>query len=177
MITIYVDGSSRGNPGNGGYGFVVFDEDESPRILSAQSAQYPDVTNNRMELLGLLHALDYVEDYYPEEEVIIYSDSAYVVNSCNSWMENWARNGWLNSKKQTVENVDLMKALWEYFRRDFFHCELRKCDGHNGILGNELADYLATGKLQQFYNTADENGLIVEHFDARDFITRIIDWT
>ena len=177
MIAVYCDGSSRGNPGNGGYGFVLFDTNDPSRIIYARSAQYPDVTNNRMELLGLLHALDYIEDYYPEEDVVIYSDSAYTVNACNDWMHTWSKNGWINSKKQTVENVDLMKALWDYFRRDFFHCELRKCAGHDGVLHNELADLLARKSIDKFYETTDYEGIVVEDIEILDFITRITDWT
>ena len=177
MLEVYVDGSSRGNPGDGGYGIIIFDGEDSSNIIYARSAQYPNVTNNRMELLALLHALDYIEEKYPDEEVKIYSDSTYVVNSWNSWMSNWVQNGWRNSKKQQVENVDLMKALWDYCRRDFFHCSVNLCRGHDGVMGNEFADMLARGQTARFYNYALDEGYRIEDWEQNDFITRIVDYT
>lgn len=156
-IIVYTDGSSRGNPGSGGYGVILF-RDDSMEILYAESTQCENVTNNQMELAALLRALDYIEDNYPEDEVEIYSDSAYVVKSWNEWMPSWAQNGWINTKKQKVENIEYMKALWEYRRRDFFHCSVNICRGHDGVIGNEFADMLARGRVQNFYNEALDNG-------------------
>lgn len=156
-IIAYTDGSSRGNPGLGGYGVILLRGD-SMEILYAESTQCENVTNNQMELAALLRALDYIEDNYPEDKVEIYSDSAYVVKSWNEWMEGWARNGWVNTKKQQVENIGYMKALWEYRRRDFFHCSVEKCAGHRGVDGNEFADMLARGQVKRFYDTAIEDG-------------------
>lgn len=139
---IFTDGSSRGNPGKGGWGVVVMNE-EGSEMLDLQHDTEDHVTNNRMELKAMLCALGYAEsnlhDYF-----IIFSDSSYVVNSFNSWMSGWAANGWKNSKKQTVENVDLMRALYEYQKKDFPNFEVRQCKGHNGDIGNELADAVAT---------------------------------
>jgi ribonuclease HI len=67
-------------------------------------------------------------------------------------MRGWAANGWRNSKKVTVENADLMKALWGYISREFPNFEIQQCKGHNGDLGNELADALATKDLKKFEN-------------------------
>ena len=148
MKKIYVDGSSKGNPGVGGWAVVVMNEDET-----AISAQFfgteNNVTNNRMELKALLYALEYADEN-PDETFIIYSDSSYVVNSCNEWMRSWAANNWLNSKKQVVENVDYMKAIWFYLSKDFFNADIQKCKGHNGELGNELADALAQGNNKKY---------------------------
>lgn len=140
---IFTDGSSRGNPGKGGWAMVVMDPDES-RIFQVEADFEDYVTNNRMELKAMLCALNYAESN-PHDQFIVYSDSAYVVNSCNSWMSGWAANGWRNSKKVVVENVDLMKALWVCISRDFPNFEIKKCSGHTGAIGNELADAFCTG--------------------------------
>ena len=145
---IYTDGSSRGNPGPGGWGMVVMNE-EGSQILFEEHDSEDHVTNNRMELKAMICALGYAESH-PQDQFIIYSDSAYVVNSCNSWMRSWAANGWKNSKKQTVENVDLMQHIWSYLSRDFFNVEIKKCAGHAGDIGNELADALATGDMKKY---------------------------
>lgn len=145
---IYTDGSSRGNPGPGGWGMVVMNEDDSELIL-VEHENESMVTNNRMELKAMICALEYAAEY-PKHTFIIYSDSAYVVNSCNSWMHTWALNGWKNSKKVTVENVDLMKEIYSYLSRDFFNAEIKKCSGHTGEVGNELADAAATGNWNKF---------------------------
>ena len=144
----YTDGSSRGNPGPGGWGMIVMNESDTEiRFLEHDSEEH--VTNNRMELKAMICALGYAESH-PNDQFIIYSDSAYVVNSINSWMRTWASNGWRNSKKQEVENVDLMKMIWNYISRPFFNVEVRKCDGHSGDLGNELADAAATSNWQKY---------------------------
>ena len=172
-MIVYVDGSSRGNPGRGGFGVVIFEDEDETRILYARSSQYDGVTNNQMELAALLCALDYIEDYYPTEEVVIYSDSKYVVRACNEWMRTWSRNNWITTKNQPVENQHLMKPLWNYFKRGFFHCELRHCHGHEGIVGNELADFLARGNFDKFYAMIDEYNISLdklEDVDRRDSI-------
>ena len=145
---IFTDGSSRGNPGKGGWGMVVMNEDET-KILYTDSNTEDNVTNNRMELKAMICALEYAESN-PNDQFVIYSDSAYVVNSINSWMRGWAANCWRNSKKQIVENVDLMKTIWDYISRPFFNVEVRKCEGHKGDTGNELADAIATGDILKF---------------------------
>lgn len=144
----YTDGSSRGNPGAGGWGMIVMNEENS-EIIFLESSSEDNVTNNRMELKAMICALGYAESH-PNDQFIIFSDSAYVVNSCNSWMRGWAANGWRNSKKQTVENVDLMQAIWSYISRDFPNFEIRKCSGHAGDLGNELADAAATRNWKKY---------------------------
>lgn len=145
---IYTDGSARFNPGVGGWGTIVMNEEETEIVfLEQETAEY--TTNNRMELKALICALNYAESH-PQDQFIIYSDSAYVVNSYNSWIRGWAAKGWKNSKKQTVENLDLMQALYKFLLIEFFNAEVRKCDGHAGNIGNELADAAATSSWRKF---------------------------
>ena len=148
--TFYVDGSSKGNPGPGGFGVIELDtclrETYNSYIesysLNYEYAEYFDyVTNNQMELKAILHVLKLAADNQ-EEGYIIYSDSAYAVNSINDWIRGWAANGWVNSRKVTVENVDLMQEIYKYIDLDNYL--IRKIRGHDGELGNELADAAAT---------------------------------
>lgn len=149
----YTDGSSRGNPGPGGWGLIILNEQEDKVIFTENDRENP-TTNNRMELKAMIAALQYAAEH-DEDIFIIYSDSSYVVNSCNDWIWRWVKNNWRNSKKQEVENLDLMKEIYGYLSRDFFNAEVRKCEGHKGVAGNELADALATGHgyydLLEFY--------------------------
>lgn len=165
----YSDGSSRGNPGPGGWGLIILNEQEDKVVFTENDRENP-TTNNRMELTAILCALQYAESH-PNDTFIIYSDSAYAVNSCNTWMSGWAANGWKNSKKQTVENLDLMQAIYNLLSRDFFNAEVRKCSGHSGVAGNELADALATGHgyyaLLEHYGIepeVEESGWTVNEF-------------
>lgn len=145
---IYTDGSSRGNPGPGGWGVVVMDESNTQIIFTEHdSDEY--VTNNRMELKAMLCALGYAESH-PKDQFTIYSDSVYVVNSCNIWRHTWALNGWKNAKKQPVENLDLQKCIHDFLSRDFFNAEILSCKGHQGEVGNELADALATNNKHKY---------------------------
>lgn len=145
---IYTDGACSGNPGPGGWGMIVMNEEGNEIVFIEQDAE-DHTTNNRMELKAMICALGYAESH-PADQFIIHSDSAYVVNSCNSWMRGWAANGWRNSKKQEVENIDLMKAIWSYISRPFFNAEIVKCNGHAGELGNELADAAATRNWRKY---------------------------
>lgn len=120
------------------------------RIAYRYSRQFENVTNNQMELLALIHALELTQTKFKEEECFIYSDSAYCVNSFNLWIRNWAKNNWLNSKNQVVENLDLMKRLYKFLLIDFPNFEVNKCPGHAGIVENEIADALASNNQTKF---------------------------
>ena len=154
MIKMYCDGSSKANGqanNTGGYGLVVFRDD----IL----VQCIDTTNNREELKALIHALRLSQSTFKEEVCVIYSDSAYVVNMCNEWIRNWARNHWMNSKKVEVENIDLVKEIYNYIVLDFPNFQITKVPGHAGVLGNELADALATNNKAKFDKILSENDI------------------
>ena len=140
MKYIYTDGACSGNPGPGGWGYVVLDEND--QVENYGCGQSSPTTNNEMELTAILYAYDYIA-MHPEETFIVYTDSAYCLNSLTNWMFNWERNGWIKSDKKAPKNLDLFKDLFEIFNNPD-HAELRKVAGHSGILGNELADTLAT---------------------------------
>lgn len=149
MIKIYTDGSSRGNPGPGGSGVVAYN-DVHNELLSCVMNQEMYITNNQGELKALLLALEMTEKEFADETCIIYSDSAYVVNMCTSWIHNWAVNGWMNSKKQQVENYDLVRAIYRHLTRPNKNFDIQKVPGHSGLIGNELADALASNNMLKF---------------------------
>ena len=104
-----------------------------------------------MELKAILYAfLNYGVNINTNEFTnnipIVYSDSNYCVQTFNSWMFSWANNGWVKSNKKTPENLDLIKAYYDWYQKGY-RIDLRKVKGHNGIKWNELADLLATGKI------------------------------
>ena len=146
----YTDGSSKGNPGPGGYGVVEYDI-KSNTIFYTYSGYFKNVTNNQMELKAILHVIK-LAAADKENSYLVYSDSAYAVNSINTWMYGWARNGWINSKKKPVENLDLIQEIYSYLEFPMKNFDLRKINGHSGHLGNELADALAKGDKIKYNN-------------------------
>ena len=151
----YTDGACSGNPGPGGFGVVSLD---SHSINYAYSKQYKNTTNNREELKAIIHVLE-LAAANPKNEYLVYSDSAYAVNMINNWIWSWAKNNWLNSKKKEVENIDLVKEIYSYINKDFFNFQIKKCNGHAGELGNELADALATNNELKYNKIIKENNI------------------
>lgn len=146
-MTIYTDGSCIKNPGGpGGFGVVVLDDNEN--LITYHSERYDDTTNNRMELSAILWAfLQYgVPAAAGDNPPVVYSDSAYCVNTLTSWMFNWEKNGWIKGDKNKPENLDLIKPFFRYWKRGY-RIDLKKVKGHAGNKWNEMADALATGKF------------------------------
>ena len=139
----YTDGACSGNPGPGGYAVVSLEENE---LVYSYVEDFPNTTNNRMEMKALIEALKWArsENLFA---VPIYSDSAYVVNLYNDWMFKWARAGWTRSKGARVENLDLVKELYDL--SFLCSCEVLKIKGHDGVFDNELCDALASKNTQK----------------------------
>lgn len=159
MIKFFTDGSSRGNPGKGGYGIVIFKEDI---LIDCRTEQFDNVTNNQMELQAILIALQYIKDNNIKEECVIYSDSAYCVNICNDWIFTWAINNWKNSKKEQIKNYDLIIQLYPFLKKEFPNYSIQKVKGHDTCLGNNLADALATDNLIEFTKILKENNILYD---------------
>ena len=141
-MIFYVDGSCRGNPGPGGYGVVILDDNEN--LLGQYSHKEDNTTNNRQELKAILYVL---LNYGKNKNVpIVYSDSNYCVQTLTDWMYRWAKNNWIKSDKKSPENLDLIQAYYDLIQKGYM-IDLRKCKGHAGVKWNEMADALATGKL------------------------------
>jgi ribonuclease HI len=135
MTIIFTDGAARGNPGPGGWGAVVLTEDKAIELGGRED----HTTNNRMELLAVISALESVGE---EHEVIIYTDSAYVLNGATRWVKGWQKNKWKTSTKEDVLNKDLWEKILVVTTHKNIKWHLVK--GHAGTVGNERCDVIAT---------------------------------
>lgn len=156
MLYIYTDGSCKNNPGAGAFGIIVMNEENSA-VIHAYRKENNNTTNNREELKALLYALQYAIDN--NDEFIIYTDSSYSEKIINEWIPTWASNNWKNSKNKTVENLDLIKSLYYYYNIEFPNFQVKKIKGHNGDVGNELADAAATGDANKIIKIFKKNNL------------------
>lgn len=130
-IEIYTDGSCLGNPGPGGYGAVLIYKNHRKEI----SQGFFETTNNRMELLAAVAALDSLSEPC---KIDITTDSQYVKNGINQWIHNWRKNGWRTASKQPVKNADLWRQLdtavakhqvkWHWVKGHSGHPENERCD-------------------------------------------------
>lgn len=139
MIIIVSDGSSRGNPGPGGYGTIVIHGD----MVTEFAGYERKTTNNRMELMGVIRGLDYVLSHKLGDSVRVYSDSTYVLGGITAWLKNWKKNGWKTASKKPVLNQELWEDLDNKISK-LKRVEGVKVKGHAGVVLNERADFLAT---------------------------------
>ena len=140
-VVAYSDGSSRGNPGPGGFGAVLLYTDPAGQTHKRELSQgYQRTTNNRMELMGAIAALEALTRPCSVE---LHSDSQYVVKAFNAhWIDGWIRRGWKTSQKQPVKNVDLWNRLLAAMAPHDVSFVWVK--GHAGHDLNERCDELAT---------------------------------
>lgn len=143
QITVYTDGAARGNPGPGGYGVVMV----SGKHRKELSAGYKRTTNNRMELLAVIAALEAMK--MQGTFITIYTDSKYV---CEAVEKGWVFN-WQNKDFKGKKNADLWKRFLELYPKQ--HITFRWIKGHAGHKENEHCDKLAT-------NAADGNNLLTD---------------
>ena len=141
-ITIYTDGACSGNPGPGRWGAVLM----YGKAHKEMSGGEPLTTNNRMEMMGVIAAL---ETLTQKCHVKLHSDSAYVINCFRQkWYEKWERNGWITSGKKPVENKDLWERMLKVVRRH--DVEWIKVKGHSGDEWNDRCDELARVEAARF---------------------------
>ncbi|NLW89660.1 MAG: ribonuclease HI [Clostridiaceae bacterium] len=141
-VFVYTDGACSGNPGPGGWGAVLVCAGREKEVSGGERS----TTNNRMELVAAIEAMNLLKQPC---RVRVFSDSAYLVNAFRlGWIDNWKRNGWKNSARETVSNLDLWKDL---DRLSSIHqIEWIKVKGHSGHEYNERCDVLATSKASEF---------------------------
>ncbi len=137
---IYTDGACSGNPGPGGWGAVIFDQDNKQKNISGNEK---NTTNNRMELLAAIMSLKKIKS---NSEVVIFTDSTYVKNGITEWMKNWKKNGWKNSNKKPIKNKDLWVKLDKLCESNRVSWKWVK--GHSTNEFNNLADELATKAIK-----------------------------
>lgn len=155
-VTIYTDGSARGNPdGPGGYGVVLTFVDSKGEKHEKQLSQgYKKTTNNRMELMGVIVGLEALNKPC---EVEVISDSKYVTDAFNQkWIDSWIKKGWKRGKNEPVKNVDLWKRLLK--AKEPHNVVFTWVKGHDGHAYNELCDTLAT-------SAADSSNLLDDIID------------
>lgn len=139
-VEIYCDGACSGNPGPGGWGAILIYKGHEKEI----SGFFSESTNNRMELYAAISALRCLKESCI---VTIYTDSAYVSNAfLKGWIYGWQRNGWRNSKKKEVENLDLWMTLTNLCK-DHAQINWVKVKGHADNAYNNRCDQLATAQI------------------------------
>ena len=133
-MVIYTDGACRGNPGPGGWGAILIYGGHEKEICGGE----PDTTNNRMELMAAIQALELLSRPC---EVELYTDSQYVRSGISEWLSLWKARGWRTQSKGAVKNEDLWRRLDT--ARERHTIDWRWVKGHNGHPLNERADALA----------------------------------
>ncbi|MBK67649.1 MAG: ribonuclease HI [Rickettsiales bacterium] len=137
-VVIYTDGACRGNPGPGGWGATLNYKGHEKEL----SGYEPETTNNRMELRAVIEALNTLNEPCSIE---LHTDSTYVKNGVEQWLEGWKAKGWKTANKKPVKNKDLWELLDAAQSRHQISWHWVK--GHAGVEGNEKADQLATGAI------------------------------
>ena len=144
-VTVFTDGAARGNPdGPGGYGSIIQYKNADGLTLEKELwGGYPQTTNNRMELMGVIAALEDLASFGEPCKGIIYSDSRYVVDAfAKHWITNWKKNGWVTASKTPVKNQDLWNRLLKALEPH--QMVFRWVKGHADHPENERCDHLAT---------------------------------
>ncbi len=140
-VVIYTDGACSGNPGPGGWGVILIYGDRRKEISGGE----PESTNNRMELMAAISALEALKR---PSQVELHTDSSYVKNGITAWINRWKANGWRTANRKPVKNAELWQRLDEArLRHDI---DWRWVRGHAGHPENERADELARMAMAPF---------------------------
>ncbi|OYQ33798.1 ribonuclease HI [Niveispirillum lacus] len=140
MVDAFTDGACSGNPGPGGWGVLLRWNGTEKELKGGE----PDTTNNRMELLAAISALEALKRPVP---VRLHTDSQYVKNGITTWIHGWKKNGWKTASKDPVKNEDLWRRLDDLVARN--QVEFHWVKGHAGHVENERADQLARDGLRE----------------------------
>ena len=134
MINVYTDGSCLGNPGNGGWAFLI----EEEKDIRYRAGFEKNTTNNQMELIAAIKALEFLNKY---NDITINTDSNYVKEGITNWIFNWKKNNWKTSTKQLVKNRELWERLDNLCeRKNISWCWVK---AHNTSEFNNQVDELA----------------------------------
>ena len=139
-VDIYTDGACLGNPGPGGWSFIIKYENGKTEEFNGSENH---TTNNKMELTAAIKALTYIKE---KTKVNIYTDSKYLKDGITIWIKKWKLNGWKTSNKKNVKNSDLWKLLEEKIQNHEIHWMWVK--GHDENIFNEKADMLAKKAIE-----------------------------
>ena len=140
---IYTDGACSGNPGEGGWAFLVLGKETA----TIKSGHEKETTNNRMELMAVAKALAYAhKNGY--ESIEILSDSAYVVNAfTRGWLTKWRLNNWEKSDGEPIKNITLWQKV--YSLTQGLEIKITKVKGHSGVHFNEMVDEAARNEIKK----------------------------
>jgi ribonuclease HI len=139
-VSIWTDGACSGNPGPGGWGVILVAGEHRKELFGGE----PDTTNNRMELMAAISALEALKKPC---EITLHIDSQYVRQGITQWIHGWKKNGWKTADKKPVKNAELWQRLEEATKRHRINWQWVK--GHAGDPMNERADELAREGVKQ----------------------------
>jgi ribonuclease HI len=139
-VDIFTDGACSGNPGPGGWAAILRAGDHEREISGAE----PATTNNRMELMAAIRALEALKRH---SSVTLHTDSRYVMDGVTKWIKRWKTNGWRTGDKKPVKNEDLWRVLDAAVERHTV--QWKWVAGHSGHAENERADALARAAIKQ----------------------------
>jgi ribonuclease HI len=140
QVVIYTDGACSGNPGPGGWGALLLHDKIEKELCGGE----PNTTNNRMEMISVIKALEELKEVSAVE---LYTDSQYLINGITKWINGWERNNWMTSDKKAVKNKELWIRLRELSRRH--KISWNWVAGHTGVEYNERVDRLARSQCKR----------------------------
>jgi len=153
-VNLYSDGSSKGNPGQGGYGTIIHHLNDAGDVIKVEelSEGFKSTTNNRMELMGIIVGLESLTDPC---DVNVFTDSSYVTDMFNKgWIKKWLNNRWKTAYGNNVKNTDLIIRLILAMKPHAVTYTWVK--GHDGHSENERCDYLATTAADNYTDSEEE---------------------
>ncbi|PNW31381.1 UNVERIFIED_CONTAM: hypothetical protein BEN50_19890 [Euhalothece sp. KZN 001] len=150
-LEIYCDGACSGNPGPGGWGIAVT-TDNGITFLAEDSGGKNQTTNNEQELMGAIAAVKKASEL--GKPTTIKSDSNYVIQGVEQWMEKWKERGWKGSNKKPVKNLELWKQLDDALSSSRVPITFEKVKAHSNNLGNDRADTLARQHQEHKFTSA-----------------------
>ena len=145
MISVFTDGACLGNPGKGGWAVKIRYPSQQVKNISGNVEQ---TTNNRMELTAAIEALEVLQASQEGEDIVLHSDSQYLVRGMNSWTTQWQRRGWRTAAKKPVLNKDLWLRLLTLTENLKPKPQFLWIKGHDGIQDNEEVDQQAQKQAQ-----------------------------
>ena len=139
-IKIFTDGACRGNPGPGGWGALIIENEEEHSLWGGEK----NTTNNKMEMTAAIKALEYFTN---SSNIQLTTDSNYVKDGIESWIEGWKMNGWKTASKKSVKNKEPWVRLDDL--NNFHNISWKWVKGHSGHRENEIADLLANKGIDE----------------------------
>jgi ribonuclease HI len=133
-IQIYTDGACLGNPGKGGWAAILMYKNHKKEIFGSEA----QTTNNQMELMAVIESLKLIKK---PSQIMVYTDSKYVIDGITKWIFNWQKNGWKTADKKPIKNIELWQNLYTEISKHQINFTWVK--GHSGNHFNELVDNLA----------------------------------